>query len=467
MAVHRFRRTVTRIRTVTAQMTPGGATPGATDTDSTRTGRYGRLSGYLRTPAGALTMAAWPLAFFTMLHRMFLHPQNNHPTDDFTTVWNALHRFLDGVPVYDENYSFVDPHYLYSPGGTLLLSPLALLPSWDAGRILFIFANGAAVFLALAVLTKLARRPLTGPVLPVAAFLVFSTESVTNTLLFSNVNGVLLLVEVVFLWLLLVGSGDVSWRFGAGTGTRSTAAAVLAGIAVGLAVTVKPQFAVLLFLPLVKRQWTALASAVAVPVVFNLAAWPLMNQPADYFDKLMPYLSEVRDYANSSISGVGVYFGMGDWFILTLRGLSALAVAVAVLGLLRWRNSDPLMWASTTTGILMTGVFLVSSLGQMYYSMMLLPMIFTVFCRLSVMHNPVTWIGVYWCMSGDSWNSDRWEWPGRIVEYTRGTVGWGLIVLTAATTVVVWLVTDWRRQHRGGAVTAAQETTEEHQREQR
>lgn len=60
-------------------------------------------------------MAAWPLAIMTMLHRIVLIPQNQHPTDDFTTVWDALHRFRDGVPVYNENYSFVDPHYLYSP----------------------------------------------------------------------------------------------------------------------------------------------------------------------------------------------------------------------------------------------------------------------------------------------------------------------------------------------------------------
>ncbi|MEJ6548337.1 glycosyltransferase family 87 protein [Corynebacterium sp. USCH3] len=462
---------------MTAQRTSADAPAGTGRPGNTSHQHTGWRQGYFRTPAGALTAAAWPLAVFTILHRVFLNPQNDHPTDDFTTVWDALHRFLDGVPVYDENYHFVDPHYLYSPGGTLLLSPLALLPSWDVGRILFILANGVAVFLALAVLTKMARRPLSGPVLPVAALVVFGTESVTNTLLFSNVNGILLLVEVVFLWCLLVGSGDLSRRLGPGSASRSTTATVLAGVVLGLAITVKPQFAVLLFLPLVKRQWWAIVSGLAVPVIFNLIAWPLMTRPSDYVSKLMPYLGEVRDYANSSLSGVGVYFGMDDWFVLVLRGLFSLGVAVAVLGLVRWRDSDPMMWASTTTGILMTGVFLVSSLGQMYYSMMLLPMIFTVFCRLSVMHNPVIWIGVYWCMAGDSWYSDRWEWPGRIVEYTRGTVGWGVIILTAATSVVVWLITDWRRRDRGGAAattpavaesdTTAPGTTQEHQPEQR
>ncbi|MDN6376151.1 MAG: DUF2029 domain-containing protein [Corynebacterium sp.] len=389
-------------------------------------------------------MAAWPLAIMTMLHRIVLIPQNQHPTDDFTTVWDALHRFRDGVPVYNENYSFVDPHYLYSPGGTLLLSPMTLAPSWGLGRAMFIAANARAVSAALALLTKIVRQPLTGPVLPVAIFLVFATESVTNTLLFSNINGILLLAEVAFLWWLLVGRGDISWKLGPGNGQNSRWASILAGLVIGLTITVKPQFAVLLFLPFVRAQWSAVISGIAVPVVLNLAAIPLMNQPGDYLDKLVPYLGEVRDYANSSISGVGVYYGMDDWIVLVLRGLCALAIAVAVLGLLRWRNSDPWMWAATSTGILMTGVFLVSSLGQMYYSMMLLPMIFTVFGRLSVMHNPVTWFGIYWCLSYDEWGSDRWERAGKIIEYTRGTVGWGLIVITAAACVVVWLVTDWR-----------------------
>lgn len=389
-------------------------------------------------------MAAWPLAIMTILHRVFLVPQNSHPTDDFTTVWEALHRFRDGLPVYNENYGFVDPHYLYAPGGTLLLSPMTLAPSWEVGRALFITANGLAIVLALAVLTKMAGKSLTGPVLPAALFLVFATESVTNTLLFSNINGILLLAEVVFLWWLLVGHGDISWRCGPGNGRRNRWATILAGIVVGLTITVKPQFAVLLFLPLARAQWSALVSGIAIPVLFNIAAIPLMSQPRDYLDNLVPYLGETRDYANSSIAGIGVYFGMDDWIVLVMRAICAVGVAVAVLGLLRWRRSDPVMWSATTTGILLTGVFLVSSLGQMYYSMMMLPMIFTVFCRFSVMHNPVTWIGVYWCLSYDSWNSDRWEWPGKIVEYTRGTVGWALIILAAAACVVVWLVSDWQ-----------------------
>lgn len=383
-----------------------------------------RPSAAARAPR-ILTRAAWPLAVLTMIHRIVITPYNNHPTDDFSTVWAAVHRFVTGVAVYTEDYSGDDPHYLYSPGGTLVLSPLGAL-SQEAGRALLIAADAVAIVAALALLTVLVGRRLSGPVWPVSLFLVFATESVTNTLLFTNVNGVLLLLEVLFLALLLARD-RIRWS------------GVLAGLALGLAITVKPQFAVLLFLPLVRRQWATLGTGIAVPVLANVIAWPLMTRPGDYLDIVAPYLGEVRDYANSSISGVGAHYGLPAGIVPVFQVIAAVAVAVAVLGLLWWRESAPFLWAATSTGVLLTGVFLVSTLGQMYYSMMLLPMIFTVFCSRSVMHNAVAWAGVFCCMAPDSWTSDRWESVGRVLEYTRGTVGWGLLVLTAAVAVVVWL----------------------------
>lgn len=372
-----------------------------------------------------MTLAAWPLAIMTMIHRVIITPHTDGSTDDFTTVWSALHRFITGVAVYTEDYSNDDPHYLYSPGGTLVLSPLGAL-SQDAGRILLIAADAVAIVAALALLTVLVGRRLTGPVWPVSLFLVFATESVTNTLLFTNVNGVLLLLEVLFLALLLAGA-RIRWS------------GVLSGLALGLAITVKPQFAVLLFLPLVRRQWASLGTGIAVPILANVIAWPLMNRPGDYADIVAPYLTEVRDYANASFSGVGAHYDIPGGIVLLFQLLALVTVAVAVLGLLWWRDSAPFLWAATTTGVLLTGVFLVSSLGQMYYSMMLLPMIFTVFCSRSVMHNAAAWLGVYCCMTHDEWDSDRWRGVGEVLEYTRGTAGWSLLILAAAVAVVIWL----------------------------
>ncbi|WP_426718320.1 glycosyltransferase family 87 protein [Corynebacterium auriscanis] len=375
-----------------------------------------------------LTFVMWPLAIMTFIHKTFLYPYNDHPTDDFTTVISALRRFREHVPVYSEDYSTVDPHYLYSPGGTLLLSPLAYLPE-NLGRPAYIVLNAVAVVLAVAVLTKLFKYSLRGPVVPAATFIIFSTEAVQNTLLFSNINGILLLAEALFLYLLLHRRN------------------ILAGLVIGLAIVVKPQFAPLLFLPLVRRQLSTITVGIAVPVVLNLAAIPLMVSPGDYLDKLVPYLGQVRDYANSSISGILTYFGFSDASILFWRTVAALCVAISVLLLLRWRDRDEIMWATTTSGVVLTGVFLISSLGQMYYSMLLLPMFFTVLRARSVMHSPIAWLGVYFCMSLDEWMSDRWVWPGRVFEFSRGTIGWSLLLVSIVTTVVVWTMMERRLGH--------------------
>ncbi|WP_295643034.1 glycosyltransferase family 87 protein [uncultured Corynebacterium sp.] len=376
----------------------------------------------------ALTMIMWPLALMTFAHKTFLSPFNDHPTDDFTTVISALRRFRAHIPVYNEDYSTVDPHYLYSPGGTLLLSPMAYLPE-HLGRPAYIVLNAVATVLAIAVLTKLFRFSMRGPVLPAATFIVFSTEAVQNTLLFSNINGLLLFAEAGFLYF-LIHRRDI-----------------LAGLVIGLAIVVKPQFAPLLFLPLVRRQLSTILVGLGIPIALNLAAIPLMVSPGDYLDKLVPYLGQVRDYANSSISGIMTYFGFSDTTILLWRVLAAICVIISIVLLLRWRDRDEVMWVTTTAGVLLVGVFLISSLGQMYYSMLLVPMFFTVLRSQSVMHSPIAWLGVYFCMSLDEWMSDRWVWAGRIFEYSRGTIGWGFLLVSITTTVVVWTLME-RKQGR-------------------
>lgn len=371
----------------------------------------------------------WPLAVLLVFHRIFILAVNGDTTDDFSTVHAAVRRFLDGVPVYNEIYHHVDPHYLYTPGATLLLAPLGMVPGFELARMGFVLVNGAAIIAALALLTRLFSFSLRSLVWPAAITLAFLTESVRNTLVFSNINGVLLLALVGFLWLLL---RDRLWA---------------AGLVLGLAILVKPMFLPLLFLPLVKLQWRAVLGGLAVPVIFNVVAWPLVPGANDYLTRLVPYLGEVRDYANSSLAGMAVYFGMPAaletfWFLVF--------VAFGVVGgltLLRWRYTDPLLWATSTAGLLLTGVFLLSSLGQMYYSMMLFPWLFTVLLRRSVFHAWPAWVAVYLFLSPDEWFSQRWVDYGRWASFFNPTVGWALLVLVTAVVAVSWFLA----QRRGGA----------------
>ena len=403
--------TSTRLDSFWTSATPLPATGGA--------GRW-------RTAGNA---AAWPLAVVVILHRLVVLAWTGSVTDDFTTVWSATRRFVDRVPVYNEVYRHVDPHYLYSPGATLLLSPLGLAPSVDAARPWFVLVNAAAIVAALAWLTRIAGFTLSHPVFPAALAAGFLTESVTNTLVFSNINGVLLLALVAFLHFLVRGR---EWP---------------AGVILGLCILVKPMFAPLLVLPLMRVQGRTAAAAVAVPVVANALAWPLTPGVEGYRSDLLPYLAQTRDYANSSLSGLAVYFGMPGWMHALFFTLFATAVAVAMLGLARFRWTDGWLWASVSAGVLLAGVCLLSSLGQAYYSMMLLPAVFTVFSRTSPMHMPATWLGIILCLAPLTWESPHFPGGGSWLGTFLPTAGWAIVIVSVAAWVVA--VSEEPSGHRG------------------
>ena len=102
----------------------------------------------------------------------------------YTTVFLALRRFWDGIPVYSENYSFVDPHYLYNPGATMILSPLALVGHVAVARMVFICGNAAAIIAAVAILMRMFGFRLRGWGFPLVVAVAFVTEAVQNTLIF-------------------------------------------------------------------------------------------------------------------------------------------------------------------------------------------------------------------------------------------------------------------------------------------
>lgn len=366
----------------------------------------------------AITAAAWPIAVLLVVHRLFILARAGSVTDDFTTVWSAARRFVERVPVYNEVYSHVDPHYLYNPGATLLLSPMGLISDIDLARPLFIAVNAACIITALAWLTKLVGRPLSGPTFPVAIALAFCTEAVTNTLVFSNINGILLLALVACIALLLARRD------------------IAAGVVLGLAILVKPMFAPLLVLPLLQLRWRPALGAIVVPVAMNLIAWPLTPGARDYLDVVVPYLKVTRDYANSSLSGFAVYFGMPRWAHALLFLILAAAVAGVVLGLVRARHSQELLYLAVGSGVLLAGVCLLSSLGQAYYSMMLFPALFTVFHPDSPLRSWPAWLGAALCLSPLSWSNSLHPLSGSWFNTFLPTAGWAVFIVACAAWVL-------------------------------
>jgi arabinofuranan 3-O-arabinosyltransferase len=368
-------------------------------------------------PASAATVvrsALWPFAIMSIIHRSYVLSSNGYITDDFGPVYRAVSNFRRGLDIYNEHFDHVDPHYLYPPGGTLLMAPFGYLPVF-ASHNWFVFFNTVAMIVAACLLVRLFKFSLSSVALPALLLAMFCTESVTNTLVFTNINGCILLAEVLFFRWLLDGRVGHQWW---------------AGVAIGLSLVVKPVLAVLLLLPLLNRQWRALVIAAAVPLAFNVAAWPLVADPMDFVRRTLPYIFSTRDYFNSSVLGNGTYYGLPIWLIMALR-LLFLALAVVSLWLLHryYRQRDPLFWMLTSSGVLLISSWLVLSLAQGYYSMMLFPFLMTVVLPNSVVRNWPAWLATYGFLTMDRWLMWRWPTTGRFLEYMKITYGWSLMLI--------------------------------------
>jgi arabinofuranan 3-O-arabinosyltransferase len=367
------------------------------------------------TPAEVLRSALWPIAIMSIVHRSWVLTSNGYITDDWAPVYRAVRNFRAGLDLYNEHLDYVDPHYLYPPGGTLLMAPFGYIDTIFASHNWFVALNTVAIIAAACLLVRMFGFSLSSVALPALLTAMFFTESVTNTLVFTNINGCILLAEVLFFrWLLSDKTGDQWW----------------AGVAIGLSLVVKPVLAVLLLIPLLNRQWRALVTAFAVPIAFNAVAWPLVSDAGSFVRNTLPYILSTRDYFNSSVLGNGTYYGLPVWLILALRVLFVVLAAVSLwLLYTHYRTRDPRFWMLTSSGVLLVTSWLALSLAQGYYSMMLFPFLMTVVLPNSVLHNWPAWLAGYGFLTMDRWLMWRWPTTGRFLEYMKITYGWSLLLI--------------------------------------
>ena len=233
--------------------------------DSIRTGLLKAFAPRTSPPSIATVLRSilWPIAILLIIHRSYVLATNGYITDDYGPVYRAVSNFRRGWDIYNEHFDYVDPHYLYPPGGTLLMAPFGYLPV-DASRWWFESINCAAIIIAAYFLVRLFGYTFSSVAYPALLVAMFCTESVVNTLVFGNINGCVLLLEVLFFRWMLDGKVSHQWW---------------AGVAIGLSLVVKPLLAPLLLLPLLNRQWRALVTAIAVPLVFNAGGVAVGRRP--------------------------------------------------------------------------------------------------------------------------------------------------------------------------------------------
>jgi arabinofuranan 3-O-arabinosyltransferase len=150
----------------------------------------------------------------------------------------------------------------------------------------------------------------------------------------------------------------------------------------------------------------------------------------EYVTNALPYIMKARENANNSIAGVGLYYGLPAWLNLLLRALFALLGAGSMWLLYRYyRTREPLLWMLTSSGVLLTTSWLISALGQAYYSMMLFPFLMTVVLQNSVIRNWPAWLAIYGFLSPDIWWVWHWPTTGRFLAVMKVTYGWSLLMI--------------------------------------
>lgn len=338
--------------------------------------------------------------FFALIHAAATVPFSNKGTD-FTPVWNAARKYLNGQTVFDSDYTIDMPHYLYTPAGTVVIAPLGIFSDEATGRIVMLILGALCVIAALALAAWMVSKRHFHCIFPLAVTVFFLTpEPVRTTLSLTNINGFLLLLMVAFVWCSLRLRG-LTWQEHF---TRPEAYA--AGVIAGIAISVKPQFGVLLVVSALLFQLAPILTAALTTAVLFAVGWFTIPQPELFLTNVVPYLSEPRPRFNGSVAGLGIVFGWPDWVVTVLTLLVVAATLAAVVLLWRWRDVDPVMWAFVTLGVCFAGGFMASGLLQTYYAIWLLPMVLTVVRPRSPMQWPAMWLLMAFMLANPKWPVD-------------------------------------------------------------
>ncbi|WP_087117343.1 glycosyltransferase family 87 protein [Corynebacterium urinipleomorphum] len=379
----------------------------------------------------------YTLMMFVLFRTALMLPAAN-PGTDFTPIWNAARKYLAGEPVFNSDYTIDMPHYLYSPAGTVLISPVGLFPNEAMARAVMAYLGAACVIGAIAIATRMVAPRWFHVIFPVAVSFFFITpEPVRTTLVLTNINGFLLLLLVLFVWFSLrLREQHVGWL-----GHFNRPEAWIAGVIAGVAVSIKPQFGVLFIVSLAYAQVAVVVIAALVAAATFIFGWFTIAEPELFFTNLVPYLSEPRPRFNGSIAGLGIVLEWPDAVVTVLTVLMVAGTLAAIAALWRWKDIDPVMFCFTAVAVCFAGGFMASGLMQFYYAIWFIPFVLTVCRRHSPMHWPVTIVVLLFTFANPVWPATGVEafdeQPGHMPSYMFMALPfvvavWGLAVRSSA-----------------------------------
>jgi arabinofuranan 3-O-arabinosyltransferase len=283
--------------------------------------------------------------------------------------------------------------------------------------------------LAAATLLHIMNAPWRSPAGAATLLGLAVSESVTVTLGLGNVNTVLLMLEAFFLWFFHQRRDDY------------------AGLLLGLAVALKPVLGPVLIVPLLARRWRVALVAGGITIGLNTVGFLLAAERTQFIIVTIAQLTSARPGANSSVPATLAFLHLPNGVAVAVR-VVVLALVVLTLERSRRIDDDPLRVA-IQLAVLLLGTFLTTWLTEMYWSILVLPLIITVLRRRSPMHTWWAWLGVFLFSTVDVWAAPAW--PRGLTDFYKQlhpTIGWALLLVV--TTVWTFQSTTAKSTHRRG-----------------
>ena len=355
---------------------------------------------------GPLAAVLWPLALGTFGNLVLRSFVQQRVIGDFYILHDGAVRLVTGGSV------FADPFFLLTPSALFVVGPFGLLGQ-QAAFMVWNTLSVLAIPVAVVAIARFVGARASGAVGAAVLLGLSLSEGLTSTLVLGNLNNSLLLA---------LGSAYLL--------AERRDRRVLAGVLLGACLAIKPVLVLVLLVPLFARRWRTVGWAIGVPAVLNVVGLALVPHRSDFFTVTVPQQLEARLAANSSLWAVGTYLGVPPWLVALAR---VVVLALAVLGAWRLRSHpDRVLALAAAYGLLVLAAFLVSSLGQGYYSLFLVPVLATAVLPGSPVRNPVAWVGAYACLTLDTWSIPQF--PDLSFDYyvVHWTIGWLLLFAVLA-----------------------------------
>lgn len=335
--------------------------------------------------AKPLAAVVWPLALGSFTYRCVVLPAAHLVAGDMYPWWNGIRVWLDGQQPY------ADLAFVYPPSALLLLLPFGLF-DFNIAKFVFLLCNLSAIVTATFVVLHIFRIKWYSWQGALSIFGLSLSWPVYATLESGNVNGIIFCLESWVLWSI------VHHR------------RILASCLLGISFAIKPVLPLLLLLFIMKRWFSHLLIAAAVPALFSLAASLWNGSSLDFFLQTLSFLlggnnAELQAF-NVALTGISYRFPSAAWIVAPSRVIVVLLVAVMAKKIFRSQVDDKLRLLEIS-GLLLIATFLCAPASWRYYGVYLIPLLISVVHPGARMRHPLAWLGVYFVFTLDVWTSER------------------------------------------------------------